>query len=121
MHSDIIKAFMVTKKVTRFKLPKNYSPQVRALQYNVEKKDCIMSFEHICKFHDAMLFGASEKRVTLPAIYLIEIKKFLDNYKKEVASKKKEVLVDKNNTDPFTFPLYCLVANWFIKENNLFS
>ena len=48
-----------------------------------------MSYEHICKFHNAMLFGASEKGVTLPGTYLIEMKKFPDNYKKEVASKKR--------------------------------
>ena len=34
---------------------------------------------------------------------------------------KKEGVVDESNTDPFSFPLYCLVANGFIKENNLFS
>ena len=80
-----------------------------------------MSYEHIRKFHNTMLFGASEKGVNLSGTYLIEMKKFLDNYKKEVASKNKEGAVDESNTDPFTFPLYCLVANWFIKENNLFS
>ena len=58
MHPDIIKAFMATKKVKQFKLPKSYSPQVRALQRNPERKDRIMSYEHIHKFHDAMLFGA---------------------------------------------------------------
>ena len=79
-----------------------------------------MSYEHIRKFHNAMLFGASEKGVTLPHTYLIEMKKFLDNYKKQVA-KRKEGAVDESNTDHITFPLYCLVANWFIKENNLFG
>ena len=80
-----------------------------------------MSFEYIRKFHDAMLFRASEKGVTLPVVYFIEMKKLVDNHKKEVASKKEEVAVDESNTDPFTFPLYCLVANWFVKKNNLFS
>ena len=95
MHPDIIKAFMATKKVKRFKLPKSYSAQVRALQRNPEQKDRIMSYEHIRKFHDAMLFGASEKGVNLSGTYLIEMKKFLDNYKKEVASKKKKGLLMK--------------------------
>ena len=36
MHSDIIKAFLATKKVKQFKLPKSYSAQVRALQHNPE-------------------------------------------------------------------------------------
>ena len=66
---------------------------MRALQQNPQCKDCIMSFEHIYKYHDAMLFGAPEKGVTLPATYHIEMKKFLDNYKKEVASRKKKGLL----------------------------
>ena len=56
---------------------------MRALQQNPERKDYMMSFEHNCKYHNAMLFGASEKGVTFPGTYHIEIKKFLDNYKKE--------------------------------------
>ena len=91
MHPDIIKAFMATKKVKQFKLPKSYSVQVRiSLQRNPEQKDCIMSYEHVRKFHNAMLFGASEKGVTFPPTNLIKVKKFLDNYKKEVASKKRK-------------------------------
>ena len=58
---DIIKAFMATKKGKRFNLPKNYSAQVRALQCNPEQRDRVMSLEHICKFHNAILFGASER------------------------------------------------------------
>ena len=33
---------------------------------------------------------------------------------------KKEGAVDESNIDPFTFPLYKLVANWLLNENNLF-
>ena len=85
IHPDFIKAFMARKKVKVFKLPKSYFAQVRALQCNPEQKDRIMSYQHTCKFHDAILFGASEKVDTLPGTYLIEMKKFFDNYKKEVA------------------------------------
>ena len=44
-----------------------------------------MSFEHIHKYHDAVLFGASERGATLPGTYHNEMKRFLDYYKKEVA------------------------------------
>ena len=54
-----------------------------------------MSYEYIRKFHNTMLFGASEKGVTLLGTYPIEMEKFLDNYKKEVASKKKKGLLMK--------------------------
>ena len=68
---------------------------VRALQHNPEQKNHIISYEQICKFHNAMLFGASEKGVTLPGTYLIKMKPFLANYKKEVTSKKKKGLLMK--------------------------
>ena len=34
---------------------------------------------------------------------------------------KKKRDVDESNTDPFTFPLYEQVANWFINEENIFQ
>ena len=79
---------MTTKKVKRFKLPKSYSAQVRALQRNPEQRN-------MHKFHNSMLFGALQKGVIHPETYLIELKKFLDNYKKEVASKKNKGLLMK--------------------------
>ena len=53
---------------------------MRALQQNPEHKDQIMSFEHICMYHDAVLFGATERGVTLPGTYHVEMKKFLENH-----------------------------------------
>ena len=40
-HSDVIKAFMASKKTKKIKLPKYHLEQVRALQ-----RKCILSFEH---------------------------------------------------------------------------
>ena len=57
---------MASKKVKKFKLPKNYSAVVRALQYSPNQRDHITSFEHIRKFHNALLFRASEKGIPLP-------------------------------------------------------
>ena len=62
---------------------------MRALQRNPECKDCIMSFEHI-QYHGTVLFGASEKGITIVGIYHI---KFFNNYKNEVALKKKWLLM----------------------------
>ena len=96
---------MVTKKVMRFKVPKDYSAQVRALQCSPYQRDLIMSFEHICKFHDALLFGASEEGVTLSVTYLIELKKFLIITRKRLHLKK-EGAVDESNMDPFSKLVY---------------
>ena len=46
-----------------------------------------MSLRQISKFHDIIIFGSSEKVVALPITYHIEIKQFLDNYKKEDSKK----------------------------------
>ena len=76
---------MASKKIKKFKLPKNHLAQMRALQQNPKRKDQIMSFKHIYQYHDAVLFVASEKGVILLGTYHFEMKKVLDNYKKEVA------------------------------------
>ena len=71
--------------MNKFKQPKHHSAQMRSLHQNPVRKDRIIRFEHICKYHDAVLFGVSGRGVTLPGTYHIEMKKFLYNYKKEVA------------------------------------
>ena len=67
------------------KRPKHHLAKMRALQPNPGRTDHIMCFEHIRQYHEAVLFGASERGVTLPSTYHIDMKKFLDNYKKEIA------------------------------------
>ena len=63
----------------------------------------------------------AEKRVTLPATYFIEMKMFLDSYKKEVASRKKWRGCWWKQYGSFYFPTLLPDCNWFIKQNNLFS
>ena len=49
-----------------------------------------MSFEHIRKLHHVLFFGAFERGVSLLSNYIMDIKRILDNYKQEVASKKRK-------------------------------
>ena len=70
------------KEGKKFKLPKKHFAQARALQRNPDRRDKIMSFEHIRKFHDALLFGECISSIKL-------------HYKKEVASKKKKGVLMK--------------------------
>ena len=58
LNSGIIKAFMASKKVKKFVLPKSLKAQRKVLAKNPEKKDKIMSYDHIRKYHDAILFGS---------------------------------------------------------------
>ena len=57
-----------------------------------------------------MLFGASERNVIVSNNYYMSIKKHLENYKKEVGACKKDIKSDKNDSDPFTFPLHMMLA-----------
>ena len=66
---------MASKKVKKFKFPKNHLAQACTLERNPNRRDRIMNFEHIIKFHDALHFGASERDVSLPSNCIREIKK----------------------------------------------
>ena len=116
LHSDIIKAFMAGKKLKHFKLPKSRKAQERAILNNPNRDVKLCSFEHVRKYHDAMLFGASQDNAILSSTYCIEMRKFLDDYKKEVASAKKEGKTDESAAEPFAFPSRALLATWFLKN-----
>ena len=79
---------MASKKVKKIKLPLNHLARLRELQRNPDRKDRIISFERIRKFHDASLFGASERGVSLPSNYIIEITNSQIITKKKLYPKK---------------------------------
>ena len=89
IHPDIIKAFLATKKVKKFVLPSSVEARRRALQKNPNKEDRIMSFDHIRKYHDALLFGSQERGASMSPTYTIEMKKFLASHQKRICSQKK--------------------------------
>ena len=68
-----------------------------------------------------MLFGASQANAILSSTYCIEMKKFLDNCKKEVVSAKKDDKTDESAAEPFAFLLHALLATWFLKKGCVFS
>ena len=88
---------------------------------NPDKKDKIMSYDHIQKYHDAILFGSKQAKKMMPNLYYIEMKTFLNNYKKEVTSAKKEGKIDEQESNPFTFPLFTLLCSWFLEAGNIFA
>ena len=88
---------------------------------NPEQMDKLYSFEHIRKYHDAMLFGASQSRAILTNNYYVEVRKFLDDRKKEVASAKKEGKTDESAAEAFSFPLYTQLCTWFLQNGSIFE
>ena len=89
LHPDIMEAFLSMKKTKKFILLKDKKARERALEKNLLQEDKIMSFDHIRKYHDAILFGANERNVILSNEYYISIRKHL------VAASKKEGNIDE--------------------------
>lgn len=105
LNSDVIKAF-ISKKTKRVIMPRTQAARSKALEANPEMKDKTCSFDYVRKYHNAMFFGTSQQNVILCNSCCIEMRKFLDNYKKDIASVKKKDLTDENAAEPFTLPLH---------------
>ena len=120
IHPDIVKAFLSLKKIKKFVLPRGRAAREKALRKNPNREDRIMGFDHIRKFHDALLFGASERKSSMSPLYHVEMKKFLAQYKKEVAANRKTGNVDEYDSDPFSFQLVRQLASWFLYSGNIF-
>ena len=112
---------MANKKVKKFKMPRTPATKSKALEENTDVKDKIFSFEHVRKYHDNILFGTSQRNVISCDSYCVEMRKFLNNYKKEVAYGKKNDLIDENSTEPFTFPLHVKLSMWFLENGMMFG
>ena len=53
--------------------------------------------------------------------YYVEVRKFLDNYKKEVVWAKKDSKTDESAAEQFSFPLCIFLATLFLKEGYIFE
>ena len=81
MNIDVLKAFMSHKK---FHPPKT----------TADGRPIHMSFSHMRKYYDAILFGAYRANVPLPATFKIEMGSYIDSIKKEkIKARKKENLM----------------------------
>ena len=118
---NIILGFMAWKKVKVYKQAKGKRAKKRQADTNPLKKDYMYSFETIRKYHDSILYGAEVKKMSLPENYHMEMKAFLDNYKKEYQGAKKAGKVEEIESDPFSFSLLRLICTWFVAKGNVFA
>jgi hypothetical protein len=79
-----------------------------------------VSFTHIRKFHDAILFGAVEQGTVLSPTYYITVENFLKSFKKQNVQAKREGLTDEKDADPMPFALYVRCAQWAIQAGDIF-
>ena len=105
----------------KFKLPKNKPYREKALRLNPERDDRVMSYDHIRKYHDALLFGAQERGTCMSMKYNVEMKKYLQHYKNEVAANKKLGKVDEYDSDPFSFTLVMFICMLVLDSGDIFS
>lgn len=73
------------------------------------------------KYHDDILFGASQINVILCNSYYVEMRKFLENHKKKVAYGKKNGCTDENAVEPFAFPLCVKLSTWFLENGMMLT
>jgi hypothetical protein len=72
------------------------------------------------KYHDAILWGASETHSLLPRAYFDEMDKFLQSYRKETVDAKKEGKLDEQEADPISWSLFKLLLRWALDTCNVF-
>ena len=90
LNKDVIKVFMIKTK---------YKPD----QFNTNRKSLHLSFSHLRKFHDAILFGSYWEKVLLPEVYELEMKSYIDSTQKENTKAKKIVNWEDTEADPVIF------------------
>ena len=105
---SIMKAFLSDPKQV---YKKHRNPTDPIVQY---------SFDHLRKFHDAILFGANRANERLPAGYGQEMKKFLDSLKRSKIKAKQDGELVEGDADPINLPLYRLLCEWALTMGDTF-
>jgi hypothetical protein len=79
------------------------------------------SFVHVRKFHDAVLFGAREQGVAFNRKYHLNLKRFLESFRKESKVATGTGETELQDADPMCFNLYNSLCSWYVHEGNLFN
>lgn len=77
------------------------------------------SYDHIRKYHDAILYCAAIAKLQLPPPYRSSMKAYLENMKKEKATAKIGGKTDEQEADPIPFVLYKDICQWSLESGNL--
>jgi hypothetical protein len=78
------------------------------------------SFVHIPKYHNAIIFGTERVGVALTPSYLLEMKKFLASFLKEMKQTKVMGELDEDNAKPIPWSLFVQICHWSLLSGNLF-
>jgi len=78
------------------------------------------SHVQIQEYKDAILWGASQTKESLPSSYYKEMQSFLQSFKKETAVAKTEGQLDEQEADPISPTFFWCILNWALESQNVF-
>lgn len=93
-----------------------------AMQWKDKEKGIKYTFDHLRKYHDAVLKCAeyAPRPYKLPTVYGKEMKPYLSNLKKELAKAKSDGKVSEKDADPICFSLYEQICIWAVMSGRIF-
>ena len=71
------------------------------------------------KYTDAILWGSSEAKQTLPSSFYNDIDKFLKSFKKETKKAAKDGLLDEHEADPISWTHLNFVIQWDLEKGGI--
>ena len=80
----------------------------------------VYSYDHIRKFHDAVLYCAKLANMPLPAGYMQSMKNYLDTMKKEKTNAKTKGQMDEQEADIIPMKLARKMCEWAVLSGNIF-
>jgi hypothetical protein len=78
------------------------------------------SHVQLCKYNDAILYGAKQASQLLPRGYYDKIERFLNLFRKETVEAKKEGKLDEQEVDPISWSLFNLLLSWALDTSDIF-
>ena len=76
-------------------------------------------FDHVCKYHDSILYCAKLAKQDLPRGYLTSTKNYTQMLKKDQALVKGHGEIDEHDVDKIPFAIFETICKWVIKMGNI--
>jgi len=89
-------------------------------QWRDKEKGIKYTYDHLRKYHDAILKCAEFSPSDLPPSYRNEMTPYLDNLKKELVKAKSNGKVSEQDADPICFGLYEQLCKWAVMRGLIF-
>ena len=89
-------------------------------QWKDEEKEIRYTYDHLRKYHDAVLKCAEFSPYDLPRSYRTQMTPYLDNLKKQLTEAKSDGKVSEQDADPICFGLYEQLCKWAVMTGRIF-